>query len=378
VEDTRCLTPFAFCLLPIAIFMTWTPQSWYDDARREGESSRELFRESSESYLTNIAAELGAPGKPELRGMRELIQARWRGARDGAGLDEAQAESYAGGWLFFVREVAAGRGLNWGRAECSMVFFPTSEVGPICAKNWDVNPDAFVMPPYWPMINEHLIFDGVSCNLPCDEQSPELFPVPIDQVVGRYCRSTREAVELLDRYNDFWGPGNRMLIDRDSNVAEIEKTTRRMKVRWKKDGFGFVTGMAQEDPELQAHAKVCREKSLELRGLTRPCADTYYWDAQEPRRKLMAELLEEAKAKPTVDAMRALLQHRSERGKVAGNGDLPGPEGVAQPAEHTARTQIWILREGRAKWWKRDHPRNIPSWQNPQEDVVYENVWTWK
>jgi hypothetical protein len=112
-----------------------------------------------------------------------------------------------------------------------------------------------------------------------------------------------------------------------------------------------------------------------MRGLPEVCADTAYWGAQEPRRVLMKELLEEAKQKPSVDTMRALLQYRGPRGKVAGDGDVHLPGGP--PAEYTARTQIWNLRDGTAKWWKRDHPRNIPSWENPQPDVVYGDVWKW-
>ncbi|MCC7193348.1 MAG: hypothetical protein IT444_11255 [Phycisphaeraceae bacterium] len=378
--------------------MLWTIQSWYEAAFRETVPIAAVVREHADQYLQSIQDELQVPREeavrllrnfnrarlaarpsltkyPELRGVRELVEARWRGQRDGAQLDEARWESYCGGWLFLVREVAAGRGLTWGRNECSMVFFPTSDAGPICAKNWDVNADAVITPPYWPICNEFLIFDGVSCNLPCDEVSPELFPVPMEALVARYCRTAAEAVEMLERYNDFWGPGNRMVIDRDLRVAEIEKTTRKMKVRWKPDGFGFVTGMAVEDPELQAHAKTCRENSRLMRGLPPVCADTAYWAAQDPRRELMRQLLDEAKRAPTVEAMRDLLQYRGPRGKVAGDGDILLPGGP--PAEHTVRTQIWLLREGRAKWWKRDHARNIPSWKNPQPDVVYENVWTW-
>lgn len=378
--------------------MQWTIQSWYESAFREAAGSKELVRDFAEQYLRSIEEALKAPRAevarllgnfnrarlaaqpslakfPELRGMRELIDAQWRGARDGAQLDEAQWAAHCGGWLFLVREVAAGRGLSWGRNECSMVFFSTSDAGPICAKNWDVNADAIVTPPYWPIASEFLIVDGVSCNLPCDEPSPELFPVPMNPLLARYCRTALEAVEMMERYNDFWGPGNQMVIDRDLRVAEIEKSTRKMKVRWKPDGFGFVTGMTVEDPELQAHAAACREKSRVMRGLPEVCADTAYWKAQDPRRVLMRELLEEAKQNPTVEAMRALLQYRGPRGKVAGDGDVYLPGGPE--AEHTARTQIWILREGRAKWWKRDHARNIPSWKNPQPDVVYEGVWTW-
>ena len=61
------------------------------------------------------------------------------------------------------------------------------------------------------MGNEHLFWVGVSCGIWYDEEPREIFPLPIDKRVARYCRSTEEAVELLTRYTHSRGPGNSLL-----------------------------------------------------------------------------------------------------------------------------------------------------------------------
>src|SRR5690606_8730246 len=118
-----------------------------------------------------------------------------------------------------------------------------------------------------------------------------------------------------------------------------------------------------------------RAASLQARGLSSPCADTRYWDAQDVRRAILNRLLDDARANPTLEKLRAMMQYRGPDGLVAGNGDVlhPGDPGI----EHTLRTQIFCLAEGRALWWARDNARDIPSWENRREDVTFKDVWLW-
>src|SRR2546430_1094549 len=113
--------------------MQWTIQSWYDAAFKEAAASPAFFKENADHYLKGIAEQLKVPCAevvrllknfnrarldaqpslarfPELRGVRELVEAQWRGFRDGAKLDDSEWAAHCGGWLFSVREVAAGRG----------------------------------------------------------------------------------------------------------------------------------------------------------------------------------------------------------------------------------------------------------------------------
>ena len=145
---------------------------------------------------------------------------------------------------------------------------------------------------------------GVSSGVFLDEESPEIFPAPVAKLVARYCRNADEAVEMLSRYNYFWGPGNMLIADRQHRVAMIEKSACRIGVRWGQDGFGFVTAMTAEHPEMNKFLADRRAASLPARGLKAPCADTRYWEAQDKRRAIINRLLDEARQAPTLEKLR--------------------------------------------------------------------------
>lgn len=384
----------------------WTIEQWYRDAYNEAAANPVHIRDHAALWLRNcthytpdldpafVERELIKFHKsrldavpsftkyPELRGVRELTAAAWRGGQEGAKLSDAITAARYSGPAFYARYLSSGRlaklhpKASAGAANCSYVYFPTSEVGPILANNLDSSPEEPFQQPGWPAVSEHLIMGGVSSGVFLDEESPEIFPAPVHQLVGRYARNAKEAVEILERYNYFWGPGNMIVIDRDSNVAMIEKTTCRIGVRWSTDGFGYITAMTQHDPEIRKYVHQKRAESLPARGLKAPCADTVYWAAQDKRRDLMQELLDEAKKKPSVEALRSIIQFRDpKRGNVAGNGEPLIAEGP--PSEWTLKTSLWELAKGRARWWARDNATGKPSFENRMPDVEFKDVWLW-
>ena len=257
-----------------------------------------------------------------------------------------------------------------------MAFFPTSDHGPLFAANLDSTPNEPFGAPDWPATSEHLLIGGVSSGVYLDELSPEIFPAPVSLLVGRYCRTTDEAVEMMTRYNYFWGPCNQIVVDRAGEVALIEKSSCRMGVRRKSGVPAFITAMTAEDPDMHAYLADRRAASLEYRGLPDPCGDTRYWDIQDTRRAVMNRLIAEAAENPTLDGLRAMMQYRGEDGMVCDNGDVPFPGDP--PIEYTLRTHIVCLAEARALWWARDKERDIPSWENRQEDVHFEDVLLWE
>ncbi len=372
----------------------WTKASWYDEARRDGERDREQIRKKADYRLELYEKDLSGKSRaevgrileksnqdrlnavpdltryPELRGMRELVEAGWRGGRDGAGLTEEQAAAAADGGFYHHRHIASGRKSPTG---CSYVYFPHSDVGPILANNLDSSPQEPFAPPAWPAVNEHLIVRGVSSGVFNDEESPEIFPVPVFRLLGRYCRSTAEAVELLTRYNYFWGPGNLIVIDRGQDVAMIEKSACRIGIRRSSDGFGLITAMTAEDPAMNAYLADRRASSLKTRQLPPDCDDAFYWRGSDQRRALMNELLDEGRKTPTLEKLRQIIQFRDpRRGLVCYNGELlPG----GSPLEHTICTTLWLLREGRAQWWALEG--DTPSFENRKEDVIYTDVLRW-
>jgi hypothetical protein len=151
----------------------------------------------------------------------------------------------------------------------------------------------------------------------------------------------------------------------------IEKSRCRIGVRRSHDGFGYVTAMTMAEPAMNAYLADRRATSLTVRGLPAECDDTAYWREADHRRALLDALLDEARQKPTLDGLRRIMQHRSERGRVSYEGDRLRPDGP--PAEHTLRTAIWVLNEGRIVWWKTDG--STPVSANPMPDVTDAGTW---
>ncbi len=372
----------------------WTIDSWYREERDNARANAGQIRKMADHLLEGLQGHLNSSTDetarlliesnrkrlqavpdfkryPELRGMPELVAAGWRGLKEGAGLTDAQQAAYCDYNFFYHRHVCTGK---VGKMGCSLVYFPTSDRGPILANNLDSSPSEPFGPPSWPVASEHLIFGGVSSGVFLDEESPEIFPAPVHKIVTRYCRTTDEAVEFYTRYKLFWGPSNMLVIDRNHNVAMIEKSSCRIGVRKSPDGFGFITAMTAEDPGMSAYLADRRAASVKARKLPDPCGDTVYWKAQDRRRLLMNELLDDARKNPTLEKLRQLIQFRSpERGNVCGNGEILFPGG--NESEYTLRTTIWLLREGKAMWWGKDG--NKPSFENPKPDVTFNNVWLW-
>jgi len=373
----------------------WTVDSFYHEARATAEASALLIKNRGEMWFNTVKR--GMPGAsndevvrvlqrfnqqrldavpdyntyPELRGMPELIRAEWRGTQDGAGLTDEELAGYYGAPAFYHRYITTGR----EPARCSYIFFPTSEVGPILANNLDSGPEEKFGPPAWPMVNEHVIIGGVSSGIYLDEESPELFPAPVFKLIGRYCRTTEEAVEMLTRYNYFWGPGNLIVIDRNKKVAMVEKSACRIGVRYSPDGFGFITAMTAEEPGMHAFLEDRRFASLKARGMTEDSNDLRYWRGADARRALMSELLDEARQHPTLEKLRQMIQFRDpKRGYVCYNAEVFHPGDF--PVEFTLKSSIWLLREGKAQWWAKEG--DTPSFENRKPDVKFNDVLTWE
>ena len=308
---------------------------------------------------------------PELRGMRELIAAEWRGTQDGAGLDDVYTAAFYTGYFYYTRQIRGGVPATG----CSDVYFPTSDVGPLFAANLDSTPQEKFGLPDWPLANEHLIIGGVSSGIYMDELSPEIFPAPVHKLVGRYCRNTDEAVEMFTRYNLFWGPCNHIVIDRNHKVAMIEKSACRIGVRYSPDGFGFITAMHAEEPGMHAYLEDRRAASVKARGLPAECNDTRYWRGAAARQALMTELLDEARQNPTLEKMRQIMQFRDpQRGYVCYNAEVFHPDDF--PVEYTLRTQITLLEQGKAQWWAKEG--DTPSFENRKPDVEFNDVLRWE
>jgi hypothetical protein len=377
----------------------WSPQTWYEEAKRyaaanapqvrqraafnielyrssfPGESDAQILKRLSDYNDARLAAVPSFTRYPELRGVRELILAQAKGTQDGSGMTDAELTLWRDSNAFYHRFIASGK-LEKPVAKCSAVFFPDSDQGALYGSNLDTSPGEGFGPPQWPMVNEHIVIGGVSSGVFLDEESPEIFPAPVFAIIARFARTSDEAVEILTRYNHFWGPGNLLVADRNRRTAMIEKTACRIATRWSPDGFGFVTAMVQNDPGLKKFVTEKKFASLAPRGLDpNNCDDVAYWALQEKRNTFQQEMLDAARKAPTLESFRKMLQARDPvKGFCAGDGEpcRPGVPGTSQ-LEYTLTTKIILLDKRKSKWWARDNTKNIPSWENPQPDFTFDD-----
>jgi len=356
----------------------WTPNAWYQLGYSEGKKRATWMHEFS-SYLVGIYrealpgspdAELGIrlsrsnkermaglpdPGKyPETQGLADLVDAEWRGWRDGACLSDLQWQAFCDKLFLYHREIL-GKSAGSTLARCTYVYFPESDRGPLLGNNLDSYKDEPFDEPIWPSLNDHLLWGTVSSGVFLDEVSPEIFPVPVARLLGHHCGNTLEGEEMLRRYNHFWGPCNALLVDDQHSVAMIEKSACRMSVRHSTNGYGYITAMTAEEPEFRKFLDDRRSASLVARELDESCPDVRYWKETDNRRQLLGRLVSDAQTHPSFESMRQILQYRVGSDRVCYNGDdLGGIE-----SEYTVKTTIWELRDRQAVWWARSG--QIPS-----------------
>ena len=111
----------------------WTATGWYEDAKRHAAGHREQIRNMAEHRLRTYAEKMSGKSRaeiagilaafnrqrlsaapdpvhyPELRGMPELVEADWRGTRDGAGLTDEQWAASCDSFFYLHRFLASGR-----------------------------------------------------------------------------------------------------------------------------------------------------------------------------------------------------------------------------------------------------------------------------
>ena len=185
---------------------------------------------------------------PELAGMDQYEDEYPRGFADGAGIDirEVHLEKHWKEMYFWA--------LGGGRLSpynCSQCYIPNTPDGPMLGLGRDDVMTWYTDDPFgvsWPgpvqepqeigdPVEEDLDFgvclaNGGGAMFEYEEDRGEaIFPAPVLALVQKYCTSTEEAVEMLIRYNDFWGPCNCVVGDIEGNGALFEKSKYQYAVR---------------------------------------------------------------------------------------------------------------------------------------------------
>jgi hypothetical protein len=193
---------------------------------------------------------------PELKGMDQYLDETARGFAEGAGIDvrEVYLEQYWREIFFYTVE---GGILVPELGSCSEFFFPDTPNGPLMGKGWDDVMTWYTETPFpYPLEPREITisrqhegrgYSYASCGVNeaglCletgggaryeyeEKRSDVLFPVPVSDLVLRHCTTMYEAVELLTRYNVYWGPCNCVVGDAEGRGALIEKSKYHYAVR---------------------------------------------------------------------------------------------------------------------------------------------------
>lgn len=321
---------------------------------------------------------------PELRGMLDRHLGEREGFKEATGLgDDAAAYHYSFWhfcWKYLNAHHVARYDLMGGRGQCTNVFFPEGKDGVTISDNRDDVPvpwyektvPAFKLgpSPKTPRIN--WVQGGVSSAVLLDEEPKCKFPCNPHEMLPEDAKSDiREIVKFMDRYKEFWGPGNQLWVDKNLNGVMVEKANVRAAYRWPtSNGAICITACSYIDPELNKF----KEERLKLvaadRGETLDtCIDAIFSRGCDKRQhRLLA--LTNAAAKKGVTLWDAF--------NVVADTAVPFPDRVCLAGETTDPA-----REPNANWTLTQHAavitgdkrrglyRSVQSMANPKPITSY-------
>jgi hypothetical protein len=351
----------------------------------------DLRHEMIEFDRMRMNADLDLARFPECRGLREVVEAERRGFAEVCDDPFLMASHFSNYWycsrVLNVRYV--GRAPEPSR--CTDFWFAeTKEGGPIHGCNRDDLREKYTSFPVPASggaerrFTEVTQVGAVSAAVLCDEAPEDWFPVNLDWFDLSGLRTLPDYLEVLERYRDFWGPGNRIYVDPGMNFAAVEKSNRRMGVRYATDGCCAITACAYLTPEMAAFKKERDAASLEARGWTRDCPDMAYWEGCERRYHRLMQLVEEENRRGAtlLGAARIALDHA-----------VPFPDRICVAGEKghpDEQLQNWTLQtfvtcvagpNRRMLCWLMDPTQPIPIYKTkphylPGDGVAMRPEWT--
>ena len=285
-----------------------------------GAEHMDLEQELLKFHRRRMADEMDLTKFPECRGVREIVEAERRGFREV--LDLPLAEAFAYDWFYFCSRYLNVHAVGKAPppAKCTDIWFAdTREGGPIHASNRDDVLFNYRQDTIQPgkrgggdmIVNEVACVGGVSAAVLCDEAPNCMFPLDLAWLDTRDLRTVFQYVDFLDRYQEFWGPGNRIYVDSEWNFAATEKANVRMGVRYSK-GWAAITACAYLTPEMNAFKRERDLVSFQTRGWNpHDNSDKAYWDGAERRYRRLMQLTEAeaARGATVLGAARVVLDH---------------------------------------------------------------------
>lgn len=261
---------------------------------------RRAFKSALELYPTLMGTDLAAAIRaydqerlscypdyaklPELRGMLDRHIGERQGFIEASGLASPMAETAAAfnfSWHFYLsRRVNARHLARYDLVppvmRCTNVFFPdTAEGGVVISDNRDDMPRYPHVPGFRigppPDVKEVAFGQGgVSSACLLDEEPQCSFPCNPYELMPAECRDDiREAVKFMERYREFYGPGNQIWCDRQLRAVMVEKSNCRVAFRWPAvRGAACIGACSYLDPELNAFKKSRTRLAMAIKGET--------------------------------------------------------------------------------------------------------------
>jgi len=326
---------------------------------------------------------------PELRGHLELLRAEREGFKEAAGLGDLEAAYTFSMWFFHTRRINGNHLARYDLITapdpgCTNVFIPGGLEGVTISDNRDIAlPDDMT---HLANLTPDKVFTrnspavgwvqgGVSAAVLLDDEPACSFPgdpFTYQHLIPPECFDDIDVmIEFMTRYNEFYGPGNKLLVDRHLNAVAMDKSN--CKVAFRKptvNGAVAITACAYLDPELSAHQLARAAKAAEMKGesLEESLDYNYHLGSRKRYQRLMELTDQAAKDRPTLwDALEVVADHAvpyPDRVCLAGesrNSIVPNPKENWSVTQHAA-----VLTSP----YRRCLYRSIQSRQNPRP--VYE------
>jgi hypothetical protein len=324
---------------------------------------------------------------PELRGHIDLLKAEREGFKEASGLGEMETAHFFSAWYFQTRILESQHLGRWDILTangCTNIFIPEGIDGVTLGDNRDIallddmsglaasHPgDLFKLNAngvHWSQggVSSAVVLDDApKCSFPAD-------PFRYSHIIpNEFYHDVDVMISFLDRYNEFWGPGNKILVDSKLRAVIFEKTN--CLVAHRKagpSGEAAITACAYLDDRLHTHQLERSRRAAKIKGETEENSleINYHAGSRLRYRRLTDLTAAAAQGKPTIwDALNIVADHAVPYpDRICLAGEAKGTD-KRNPKENWSVTQHAAVITGPRQ---RALYRSVQSRQNPKP--VYE------
>ena len=339
-------------------------------------TDRDILEAVDQIHRERLEQNFSADRYPELRGLAQFEDAEAKGIADVVGTDYRRVLFCKDEYRRLIHVLVQGSAPA-DQGCCTTALFKDSPVGPIIGRNMDSGPGSlpglqaygepvrFRLPEEMGIsylagalcLNEAgLVVQGSSIAYP-NEPTSARFWVSLQQLMVRFCRNVREALDLIDRYCELSGPTNLLILDAEGESVAVEKSHTDYALRRTDSPWLFATdGIAVEPATAALQGSNVAEGPHEAdEGATvAPRASATAYAFHRHRFHRLVQLLERESSNPGFDAMGRVMRDHDETSPICKHGDrMPSHYPLATLYSFVLAPQIgeydfWVTRPGPA------------------------------